>query len=473
MLRKIAPAVLSAATALFVSVSVLAGDSPNVLIILTDDQAPGSIGPYGSQVVATPNLDRLAAEGMTLDAARHMGAWTGAVCTASRTMIMTGRSVWRIPGSPAKEQLVPAEMPNHTLPAVFNGAGYDTFRTCKNGNSYPAANKRFQVSRTASKRGATPETDSPWHAEQVLAYLDEHEATQDSDPWLIYFGFSHPHDARNAPPEALARHGAVLGEPPFEANDKTPPLPVNYLPAHPFPTGHPKLRDETTVPGVGTRRDEATVRNELGKEAACIEVIDTQIGRVLDRLRASGELENTYVFFTSDHGIAVGSHGLMGKQNLYEHSWRVPMIVRGPGVAPGSRSDAMVYLGELLPTACELTGVTPPETIDTQSFAPVLLGQRETHHDTQYGVYTGGTKPGIRAVTDGRWKLIKYDVLKGSVRRTQLFDLFENPDELLDGPGPLQRDLADSAEHRAERERMEQLLAAESDRWGDPYTLRN
>lgn len=461
-----------AAVCLLLGASVVAaGDRPNILIILTDDQACDSIGPYGSTVVATPNLDRLAGEGLTFDAARHMGAFQGAVCTPSRHMIMTGRSVWRIPRTPAKDQPVPKDLAKHSLAAVFNNAGYDTFRTCKKGNSYPAANAMFQVRHDEVKRGNTPETDSPWHAERVLDYLEEREATQDTDPWLIYFGFSHPHDARNAPDELLEKYGAVLGEPPFKANAAAPPLPVNYLPAHPFPTGHPGLRDEVSVPGVRENRDEATVRNELGKQAACVELIDTQIGRVLDRLRASGELDNTYVLFTSDHGIAVGSHGLMGKQNLYEHSWRVPLIVRGPGVPAGERTDAMVYLGELMPTVCDLAGIKAPSTVEMKSFAPVLRQESDKHHDVQYGVYAGGTKPGIRSVTDGRWKLVEYDVLKGKVRETQMFDLDANPHELLSGPAPRQRDLAESPEHAAQRERLEGMLAEQCRLWGDPFPM--
>ncbi|MEO0530046.1 MAG: sulfatase-like hydrolase/transferase, partial [Planctomycetota bacterium] len=446
-------------------------ERPNFLIIVTDDQACGTLGAYGDAVIDTPNLDRLAEEGMTFDAARHMGAWSAAVCTPSRHMIMTGRSVWRIPGTPAVDQPMPPNMAWHSLPAVFNRAGYDTFRTCKVGNSYTGANAEFQTQHAATKRGGLPATGSAWHARQVLSYLDDREATADSDPWLIYLGFSHPHDERDGPPELLAKYGAVSPGPPDEVNASAPPLPVNYLQKHPFPHGHPELRDEVAVPGVDRRHDEAAIRNELGKQAACIEAIDTQVGRVLDRLREAGELETTYVFFTSDHGIAVGSHGLMGKQNLYDHSWRVPLIVRGPGVPAGVRSDALVYLGELMPTVCDLADIKAPDTVELPSYAPVLLEERDDHHAVQYGVYSGGTKPGIRAVTDGRWKLVEWDVLDGTVRETQLFDLEANPHELLDGPDPRQHDLAEDPIYAAQRQRLEALLAEECERWGDPYPL--
>ena len=142
----------------------------------------------------------------------------------------------------ATGKLVPADLPENTMAAVFNRAGYDTMRTCKKGNSYEAANEKFTVRHDSSKRGGTDETGSAWHAEQVLNYLNDRQANNDSDPFLIYYGFSHPHDPRNGKVDLLAKYGAVNHTdknslPP--ANPKQPPLPVNYLPAHPFHHGHP------------------------------------------------------------------------------------------------------------------------------------------------------------------------------------------------------------------------------------------
>ena len=159
------------------------------------------------------------------------------------------------------------------------------------------------------------------------------------------------------------------------------------------------------------RRDPATMRNELGREFACSENIDTQLARVLAKLEASGELDNTYVIYTSDHGMAIGRHGLQGKQNLYEHTWRVPMIVRGPGIKQGTRAQGNVYLLDCLATLCDFAGITPPSSNEGQSFRTVLEGQRDTVRDVLFGVYSGGSKPGIRSVRKGDWKLIQWDVL--------------------------------------------------------------
>ena len=161
------------------------------------------------------------------------------------------------------------------------------------------------------------------------------------------------------------------------ANPKQPPLPINYLPEHPFPHGHPGLRDEVNVSGVWERRDERTIRNELGREFACVENIDIQLGRVLKKLEDMGELDNTYVFYTADHGIAIGRHGLQGKQNLYEHTWRVPMIVKGPGIAAGQRAQGNIYLLDTLSTLCDLAGIPIPPSSEGKSFRGVLEGRQQ------------------------------------------------------------------------------------------------
>lgn len=472
-----------------------AADRPNIVFIITDDQAPETLSCYGNTVCKTPNIDRLAADGIVLDDAHHMGAWVGAVCTCSRTMIMTGRTLWHIPGKATKngsngpgttkEQRL--EAANNSLPAVFNRAGYDTFRTCKRGNSFDEANKLFQVVHDKSSRGGK-EPGSEWHGDRAIEYLKERQADGDSDPFLMYFGFSHPHDPRNGPEDLVAKYGANNSGPQDSPNPSAPPLPINWLPKHPFHHGHPGLRDEVAVQGVMRKRDEATVRNETGREYACIENIDRQVGRLLDQLEAMGQLDNTYIFYTADHGIAVGRHGLMGKQNLYEHTWRVPMIVRGPGIKPGSRASGFTYLLDSMATMCDFAGIEPPETNEGISFRPVLEGKEDRIRDVVYGCYCGGTKPGMRSVkTAGRWKLIEYDVKDGDgnrIRETQVFNLNTNPNEFLvehldnevttatgHTPRTGQQNLAENEKLAAKRSELEQLLKAEMQQLEDPYEL--
>lgn len=473
------------------SVAKAAAKRPNILFIVADDQSPFELRTYNSKsTLDTPVIDRLAAQGLVFDGAYHMGSFSGAVCTPSRHMIMTGRTVWHIGqgrqrGGDAK---LKARLAENSMAAIFNRAGYDTMRTCKKGNSFAGANAQFTVVNDATRRGGTAETGSAWHAQQVLNYLDQRETSKDTDPFLIYFGFSHPHDPRTGPNDLLKKYGAVnhtdKNNPPI-LNAKSPGLPRNYLPGHPFADGHPNLRDEVSVSGVWKRRDEATMRNELGRQYACSENIDIQIGRVLDKLADMGELKNTYIVYTADHGMAIGRHGLQGKQNLYEHTWRVPFIVKGPGIKAG-RVQGNIYLLDVLGTMCDLADVDAPQSLESKSFRPILEGKQKTVRDVLYGVYCGGTKPGMRSVRKGDWKLIKYDVLDGKVHETQLFNLKDNPHEFLKEhqnkdvvkltgvtPEAHQVDLAEDPKYAAKLAEMETLLLEEMTRLDDPYRLWN
>ncbi len=461
---------------------------PNILFIIADDQSPLDLRAYDPDSrLETPTLDRLAQQGMVFDAAHHMGSWVGGVCTPSRHMIMSGRTVWHIPDKPgrlfnphaADPARVPPDLADFTMAAVFNAAGYDTMRTCKKGNSYEAANEKFTVRHDRSNYGPDDEAGSAWHADQVLNFLKDREETADTDPFLIYFGFTHPHDPRYGKPGLNAKYGATNHDDPNtlpSLHSQQPPLPSNYLEAHPFHHGHPDLRDEVAVEGVWERRDEATIRNERGRYMACSENIDLQIDRVLKKLEAMGELDNTYIFYTADHGIAIGRHGLQGKQNLYEHTWRVPFIVKGPGIESGTRAPGNIYLLDVLPTLCDLAGITIPKTVEGTSFKPVLEGKQPTIRDVLYGVYCGGTRPGMRSVKKGDWKLIQYDVLDGKVRETQLFNLATNPDEFLpehQKADPMQTDLAENPAYAEKLAEMQSLLLDQMRHYDDPFRLWN
>ena len=205
---------LGSLVAIFLSASMLLGNlawangkPPNILFVLVDDQSPWDLKIYNpASKLESPVLDRLARQGMVIDGAYHMGSFSGAVCTPSRHMIMCGRTLWHLPISPkVKERnLCPANLELQTIPAVFNRAGYITMRTCKQGNSYEAANEQFAIRKDATKRGGTPQTGSAWHADQVLEFLESRNASIQSgkpeNPFLIYFGFSHPHDQRDGTP---------------------------------------------------------------------------------------------------------------------------------------------------------------------------------------------------------------------------------------------------------------------------------
>ena len=482
-------------------------EKPNILFIITDDQSPFSLKAYGNQICQTPNIDKLAASGMTLTSAYIQGSWMSAVCVPSRTQIMTGRNLWRTVGLPttpspdyetpaiANAALLPEHPEYHSLPAVFNRAGYITFRTCKPTTSYDNADKLFMYNYEKWCVRADDENGSKWHVDKALEFLEMRQSQSQRQPFLLYLGFSHPHDPRHGKEELYKKYGAS-DEPPALPDPMAPPLPINYLPRHPFKHGNDNGRDETRVQGVMDRRDEATIRNEKGREYACIENLDIQIGHVMTKLEEMGELNNTYIFFTGDNGIAIGRHGLMGKQNLYEHSWRVPLIVMGPGIKPGSRALGNTYLMDVLPTMCDMAGIEQPHTCDGKSFLPVLKGETETIRDVLYGVFSrieaknatdkSSSMPGIRAVKKGDWKLIKYDVNNGQIHETQLFNLKENPNELLwehqdtsiiqltgNKPNPHQVNLANDPKYAEQLLEMEKLLLKQQFIYNDPFLLWN
>jgi choline-sulfatase len=166
--------------------------------------------------------------------------------------------------------------------------------------------------------------------------------------------------------------------------------------------------------------------------------MDRQIGRILDGLEASGQAANTFVIFTADHGLAVGEHGLMGKQNLYDHSIRMPLLLTGPGIPRGRRVHELVYQHSLFATTCELAGVKAPDTLEFPSLAPLLHGKAVAPHDAVFSYY----RDFQRAVRTRDHKLIVYP----QAGVTQLFDVSRDPWETTNLAGradhaALQRDL--------------------------------
>ena len=197
-------------------------------------------------------------------------------------------------------------------------------------------------------------------------------------------------------------------------------LPPNFLPRHPFDHGNEGGRDEVLLPLPRTEED---VRRDIAAYYAVISHLDAQIGRVLGALDEAGKTDDTIIVFTSDHGLAIGSHGLRGKQNMYEHTIGVPLIVVGPTIPQGRRFAANAYLRDLMPTLCELAGLDVPD-VDGRSQLPVIRGER----DSMYEYILGYFRDSQRMIRGDRWKLIEYPLVK----RTQLFDLYADPHELSD-----------------------------------------
>ncbi|MFO1096556.1 MAG: sulfatase-like hydrolase/transferase [Planctomycetaceae bacterium] len=165
-----------------------------------------------------------------------------------------------------------------------------------------------------------------------------------------------------------------------------------------------------------------------------------------------GAANNTIVVFTSDHGLAIGSHGLRGKQNMYEHTIGVPLIVRGPGVPAGKQTAAQCYLRDLYPTLCEFAGVPAPDDLDGRSLAAVFRDTEACIHDAVF-THFGPFQRGIRTA---EWKYIVYP----QADREQLFHLGSDPDEIAD--------LSLSADRSAVRDELRARLTGWRKSWQDP-----
>lgn len=422
-----------------------------MLLLFADDQRPDTIGAYGNPYIQTPNLDRLVAEGFSFRRAYCLGAQGGAVCVPSRAMLNTGRSFFRIPMDLEGET---------TLGELLGRHGYATFATGKWHNGRESWLKSFQEGRNIMFGGMSDHTRVPLadlgpdgelgrertgvrfssalFADAAIEFLRNY---RDEQPFFAYVAFTAPHDPRNPPPRYRRMYYR-----------KPPPLPPNFAPQHPFDNGHMTGRDESLAPWP---RTELVVREQLAEYYGLITHLDRQVGRILRELASGPHAENTVVIYTADHGLAVGSHGLLGKQNLYEHSMGAPLVFRGPGIPAGGASNAFCYLLDIFPTLCSLLGVQPPDGLDGRDLAPVWRGESQEVRDSVFTAF----RDLMRAVRDERWKLIRYP----KIDHVQLFDLDADPHET--------KNLAGDPAHAERIEALTEAMRAWQRRVGDEAPL--
>ena len=309
-----------------------AGSKPNILFIFADDMSYETVGAHGMLDIDTPHLDTLVKSGTSFTHAYNMGAWGGAVCVASRRMLNTGLFVWRAQA----EDLKKCVADQRSWSQRMAGAGY---RTYMSGKWHVPMNVPDIFDMSKHIRGGMPravpvsynrpkdEADyaagwKPWdpkhggywqggkHWSEVLAddgveFLKQ--AAEDDKPFFMYLAFNAPHDPRQAPKEYVDRY-------PLERIQ----LPKSFLPEYPYAAAAcgKSLRDERLMP---YPRTEYSVKVNRQEYFALITHMDDQIGRILQALENTGQTDNTYIVFTADHGLAVGHHGLSGKQNMYDH----------------------------------------------------------------------------------------------------------------------------------------------------------
>lgn len=409
---------------------------PNILFLLTDDQNFQTIHALGNREIDTPNMDCLVKNGTVFTETHVMGGLNGAISQPSRAMLLTGRGLMDVHrnGSYIPES-------EKTFPEWFREAGYITFGTGKWHSDKASFNRSFccgeniffggmhnpgKDGKLGHRRpelthydstGVYSNTFRPKMSDNAFsselfadAAIEFISSRQDGDaPFLAYVAFTSPHDPRNVLPD-YGKHyaGSEIS------------LPDNFLPQHPFDNGDLYERDEKLL---SLPRNPEEVKQERAYYYSMVNEVDVQIGRVIEALKKTGEYDNTIIVFAADNGLAVGAHGLLGKQNLYEESVKVPLVICGPGLPKHQKRDSYNYLYDIFPTLCDLTGLDIPKTVKGVSLLPALKSNKVRTRDNVLLTYMNLQ----RAIKKDGYKLILYNV--NGERYPQLFNLKKDPYE--------------------------------------------
>ncbi|MBK1833165.1 sulfatase-like hydrolase/transferase [Roseibacillus ishigakijimensis] len=462
----------------FLSLALPLLGKPNFLFILTDDQSHHTIAALGNSEIKTPHLDKLARSGTAFTNTYNMGAWHGAVCVASRSMLLHGRTLWQAQAIDNPEDGRALIASGETWPQLLKNAGYGTYfagkwhvplppekifdqvRHKRPGmpNDFQEGYQRPKADGSDPWDAADPQWEGHWkggkHWSEVLVDDAEHyfaEIAEREDPFFMYLAFAAPHDPRQAPQEFLDLY----------PSEKIA-LPKNFLPTYPYMEAmdllnqdgrRPLLRDEDLAPLPRTPHAVQVHRREY---YAAISHLDAQVGRILAALEKSGKAEDTVIIFTSDHGLACGEHGLLGKQNMYEHSLKAPFLIAGPGIPANERRPQLIHLQDALPTTLQLAGVSLPDFIEFQSLLPYLA---EDGAPSGRESFVAAYKNHQRMIRVGEEKLIVYP----TSQTVRYFDLARDPHEI-----------NDLAHEEAKKERVAELfqrLRMELQNLGDPLDL--
>lgn len=437
-------------------------NKPNVVFILTDDQRYDTIHALGNPFIKTPNLDALCAEGVAFTHAHIQGGTVPAVCMPSRAMINTGRGLFSFPNDGKNI------CPEHALMGeTFRSNGYVTFATGKWHNGPEGFARSFsdggeiffggmwdhwnvptyEFDPTGKYERMSTASISPYFTNKLTknrathinmgihstdlftdTALDWLQAYDKADPFFMYLAYMAPHDPRSMPE-------------PFASMYNPDEMPLECFCGEHFRYGIEDVRDE--IIEAYPRKADA-VRRHIADYFGMISHLDDRIGKLVALLKHKGLYDNTIIVFTSDNGLAVGRHGLMGKQSCYEHGIRVPLIMKGPGIPKDSIRHSYHYLLDIYPTLCSLCGIETPVTVEGMDFSLALADPSASVRDEVYAAY--GDK--VRTIKDARYKLIEYRFQKVAV--TQLFDLDRDPLETMN--------LADDPGHRTVRDRLRARL---------------
>ncbi len=487
----------------FISLTVHAetpgNPKPNIVFIYADDFAYWAINALGNETIQTPNLDKLVAQGVSFSNAFNMGGWNGAICIASRSMLISGRSIWK--ANEINRQWGEGNTAAHsqTWGRLMSNVGYNTFATGKwhiqadpeqifeetvniNPGGMPpdhltgtpglydrvreayANGEDFYALLPPGYNRPLSETDYSWTASDpahngywtdgthwsevqrgdAINFIDA--ASRSEDPFFLYLAFNAPHDSRQSPKEFLDLY-------PLEDI----PLPENWLPEYPYLDEMGDLRvmrDEMLGP---VPRTPHVIRTHIREYYAIISHLDAQIGLILQALEEKELMDNTYIFFTGDNGLSVGQHGLLGKQNMFDHSIHVPLLAAGPDLPSGTKVSTDIYLQDIMATSLSLAGIEKPDFVDFNSFLNLANGVA-SERPLPNGVY-GAYMDTQRMIRKDGFKLILYP----RNQELLLFDLNADPLEM--------NDLSDNPQYAAKvRNLFEGLLSLQA-QMEDPLDL--
>lgn len=415
---------------------------PNIILTIADDQRGSALGCAGTEAVQTPCLDRLARRGTRFSNAHHLGSPHGAVCAPSRAMLMTGRPYFQLDDSLISPGAPPAPAPSllpPSLPEQLRQQGYHTFATGKWHNGPALFHPAFTSGANLFFGGMADHWFTPVHdfdpagvyapdrrhgadgfstevfARSAIEFIRSRRGME--QPFFCYCAFTAPHDPRTPPdrfrrmydPAAIVLPPNVVADRPFDKGFRGV--------GHPPDNGALAMRDEMLL---GVPRDPAEIRRSVAEYYGMISHMDEWIGKIHDAVAEIGGGDNTLIVHTSDHGLAVGQHGLLGKQNLFQHSVTVPLLMAGPGIAPNRVDPALCYQHDLHPTLREAGGCPADDSGFFQSLPPMAPPRASV------GTAFASTQ---RMIRNSRYKWIVYQTPE---KRTQLFDLQEDPWETRD-----------------------------------------
>jgi arylsulfatase A-like enzyme len=437
---------------------------PNIVFIFTDDQTYSSIHALGNSEIITPNIDAMVHEGTTFTNAYNMGSWSGAVCAASRAMIISGRSVWR--ANSFRQNWINNDSIDKTWGKLLENNGYETYMTGKwhvdapaekvfkhtthirpgmprdawdhetmvakfdslsklnnaksesimpNGYNRPLSINDTTWSPTDTSKGGFWQGGKHWSEvlkDDAIGFINTAKTSE--KPFFMYLAFNAPHDPRQAPQEYQDM---------YAIDDIS--LPKSYMPEYTFRhdiANGDNLRDEALAP---FPRTELAIKTHTKEYYASITHVDAQIGKIISALKDSGKMNNTYIIFTADHGLAMGRHGLLGKQSLFDHSIRPPMIIIGPDIPKNKKNNIDVYLQDAMATSLDIANIEKPTYIEFNSFLDIAKGQAKTSkYDAIYGAYLDAQ----RMIRKDGYKLMVFP----NIKKILLFNLSDDPEEMND-----------------------------------------